>query len=131
MNHEDKTVSGFTLLEIMVALVILSGGLVLVMRASHNVLDTLYRSSETIRAGQLLRERMDGIRGEALVNPETALRSGSGRFAPPFDEYEWSLTVNDLDEAQGGRFVEVTVVVRRIDGFDIRSATGFLFVPRD
>lgn len=132
MHTSNRNAAGFTLLEIMVALVILAGGLVMVARASHHILGALGHSRETLRAGILLRERMAELRGDLLMDSQEAPRPGSGRFAAPFDDYEWSLDVADVPldtRAVEGRLSEITLRVRRIDGTPVGSGAGFMFQP--
>ncbi len=118
--------AGFTLLEILVALLILSGGLTLVLRSSHSTLGALARTSEQMRAGLLLRE------SQALW---LAGQKDGSIFTGSLGDYEWAALIDrpsaavDMPDA-AGTLSEVTFTVRRLHGTPIRSGTTLRFDPR-
>lgn len=125
-RSESHPSAGFTLLEILVALLILSGGLTLVLRSSHSTLGALARTSEQMRAGLLLRESQSAW---------LAGQNGGGVFTGSLGDYEWDALIDrhstafDIPDVVG-TLSEVTFTVRRLNGVPIRSGTTLRFDPR-
>lgn len=124
-----NTRAGIALLEILVALLILSGGMVLVLRASHNVLRALQQSRESMRTGLLLRERIGRAHWMAVREPEALPAFDSGWLAGSLGDYAWRLETGVAGfQAESsppleasGRLMEIRVQLQRRFG---EPATG-------
>ncbi len=84
---------GFTLVEVLVSLVILSTGIVLVLGAFETSAAALARARDTIRSADLAAGKLAELR--------TAVRNGAdlgpvqnGQFPEPFDRYRWEYRVD-------------------------------------
>lgn len=128
-------IRGFTLIEVLVSLVILSTGIVLVLRAFETALTASVRGRDTMLATMLVRDKL------CLV--ETALRLD--RIAEPggtesFSEGEYkgfrrqcSVTASDApgDALSPGRglLYEVRIAVSKVASGTEQSAITYVFVP--
>lgn len=99
--------SGFTLIEIMLAVVILSFGLVLVLRSFATALDGITRSENVKAASYLLEEKMEEIKEKAKEEDGIKRGTSSGQFTVLTPRRcEWSLEVvpsgvdEDLNEVK-------------------------------
>jgi len=92
------TKRGFTLIEIMFAVVILSFGLVLVLRSFAVALEGLQRSENVKVASYLLEEKMEEINEKAKEEGGIAKGTSSGEFDNT--DCKWGLNVwqSDVDE---------------------------------
>lgn len=98
---------GFTLIEIMLAVVILSFGLVLVLRSFATALDGITRSENVKAASYLLEEKMEEIKEKAKEEDGIKRGASSGQFTVLTPRRcEWSLEVvpsgvdEDLNEVK-------------------------------
>lgn len=102
--------TGFTLLEVVIALAILGSGVATVLGLLATGVSVTQRTSARVLAAELAEERMEGL----LVAPRDALvRGGStdGVFAPPFEDFRWRTRVGRTDLGVGGTaLVEVMVM---------------------
>ena len=94
---------GFTLLEILVALAILSGTLVVAFRVASDGISAQARSEGWLKA-TLLGEAE--IRKSLTTFPETG--NSEGKFAAPDDSFRWQLNVTQALHADA-REVHLTV----------------------
>lgn len=93
---------GFSLLEIMIAMAILSVGLLAFYGAQGNSLRASGRAENILRASQLAQQKMTemlleidkDIQGGTLPD-ENANQSGS--FDPPYEDYRWEFTVRKVE----------------------------------
>jgi len=85
---------GFTLIEIMFAVVILSFGLVLVLRSFATSLEGLKRAERVKFSSCLLEEKMEEIKEKAREEGGIAKGSFSGELS---QDYKWSLNVGQSD----------------------------------
>ncbi len=103
-----KRVSGFTLLEVLVALAILSSVMVLAYRVMTDAIAAEARSEHWTSAACL---------GEALLRDATStfpdVGETTGRFAPPDDAYSWVRAVRQAPHADA---VEIHVTVSWNEG---------------
>ena len=108
---------GFTLVELLVAAVLLSVGLVGLQGAIGACMTALGRSHE-YHAVQSLAERQMA----ALMTGEMALDSAEGEFEEPYEDYGWSIEVAETDregvesvllsiEPPSGRLYEVATLL--------------------
>lgn len=95
-----KSNSGFTLLEIMVAVAILSISLVALLTFQGNTMITSGRAERITEATMLARMRM----AEAELDIENQQKRGEfpeekaedGNFEEPFEKYKWKLTIKSI-----------------------------------
>ncbi len=103
--HRART--GFTLIEVLIALVILATGIVIVLQAFQTAASALERTRDAMRATHLIRVRLDDL----SVGPRQPPRDGRGRFADSYADFEWEQRVAGGDLAGG--LYRVTVEVWR------------------
>ena len=87
--------SGFSLIEVLVALVILSTGIVLVLRAFSTAVTGLDEGRDVLRMQALLRDVLDRTAG-AIGGGGGSLSQTSGRFASPNRAYAWEVSVSPV-----------------------------------
>jgi len=86
---------GFTLIEVLLTVVILSVGLVLILRTFLTTLHTLQRTEEAAVVSLLLEEKMEAIKLQAAQEEGLALGVDSGKWAPSKTKtYDWKLGVS-------------------------------------
>ena len=101
--------AGFTLLEVVVAVLILSTALVAWLATYGSELRTLGQAREVIIAVELAEERLAAIELDArdrLPSLPDSLRRGT--FPSPFDAYSW---IAESGSISGYELAEVTIVV--------------------
>lgn len=107
-----RTRAAFSLLEILIALGILAGGLIAVLRSSHATLDAMTRSRGYLVAGLLLREQADRTVWALRAGSAPMIsRSEAGRFPPPYAAYGWQQTVTPIDRLARLWSVETGIAV--------------------
>jgi len=104
---DSKHLTGFTFIEIMFAVVILSFGLVLVLRSFATTLEGIKRSENVKIASYFLEEKMEEIKEKAKEENGIARGESSGEFTILTPRRcKWSLEVapsgvdEDLNEAE-------------------------------
>lgn len=118
---------GFTLIEIMFAVVILSFGLVLVLRSFATALDGIKRTENIKVASYLLEEKMEGIKEGVKEENGIARGESSGELGnADYTDYRWSLNV--MPSAVDEDLNEVKLEILWIEGKNQRSlfATTYL-----
>jgi general secretion pathway protein I len=90
--HYSKRNSGFTFLEVMVAIAIIAITLVAVFGSQSQSLSLANEAKFSTTAALLAQSKMAEIEA---VNPED-LASDSGDFGENFPNYHWNLTVQDI-----------------------------------
>lgn len=103
-----KRVSGFTLLEVMVAMAIIAVALTAVLRVQAQSLSLAGEARFHTTAPLLAKSRMAVIMAAA---PEE-LRSDSGDFGEDFADYSWQASVEELTIDSPGEFLNL---IRKID----------------
>jgi prepilin-type N-terminal cleavage/methylation domain-containing protein len=109
---------GFTLIEVLVSLVILSVCLVAILGAFQVSLRALAESRESLISTMLLAERLADIRGSVLANPGQPVPCSIGHFAGDYSDYQWEqestgMPTPSLEGMEGqGRGVLYGVVLR-------------------
>ncbi|HUG39513.1 MAG TPA: type II secretion system protein [Longimicrobiales bacterium] len=115
--------NGFTLLEAMVALAILSLVGVAALGAVSRDLEAASRAQTALESSALAEDRLELIRlldaGTLHVLPDSLAR---GRFPPPFDDYGWEAEVDPVFGRPG--LYRVRVEVTWADGR--RALAGFI-----
>ena len=81
---------GFTLVEVLVSVFILSIGFILMMQALQISVLAIIKSRDSIRASSLLAEKLND-----KSNPYGKLRA-EGRFEDPYSAYSWSIKRHDI-----------------------------------
>lgn len=104
---------GVTLVEVLLAVVVLSVGLVGVLRAYAASLGALEVSRETVVTIELLKEKMADVEQEMIDQGGISAGSASGRFDGKFADYNWAWGTTAT--AQEGLY-ELTMSVVRADG---------------
>jgi len=105
---------GFSLLEVLLAMSILSMGLVGVLRAYAGSIEVLEAGQYTIEMNNLLRIKMAEIEQDILEN-EKLSGAASGKFEGFFEDFQWRWNVKPvvLEEREG--LNEVTLTVSHVD----------------
>jgi len=110
--------SGFTLIEVMLAVAILAIGIVGVMRAYTSALEGLKAAECSIEEACLLKDRMAEVEEKAIEAEGVLAGSESGVFANEYADYRWEeditaaqFDIEDLKESLQGFLSEVKVTV--------------------
>ena len=123
--------SGFTLTEVMVALVILGGGMAVLINAFYSGLHLHAATQESVDERMFLENVVGraemGIAGEAL--------SGDGDFGPRYPDYRWSYEAEERGESGSPflldtKFFSVTATLHMPGGAN-RSLTFYTFSNRE
>ena len=129
---------GFTLIEVLVALVILSTGLVLVLRAFETSMAALSEARDALRASLLIREQM----GEAEAAQREAggdmLSASDGRYIGRYSDFRWEREVHPfpvlgdtgIEGEAAAELAEVTITIRKDGSDQTYSATTLLRAAR-
>lgn len=99
-----KNQTGFTLLEVMIAMAILAVALVGVFQLQSQSISMAGESRFMTTASLLAQSKMADIE----TDPALGNRSQKGDFAPDYPEYAWTIQVTDTQIAKLKR-IEVTV----------------------
>lgn len=112
--------TGFTLLEVMVALAIVGLVLVGALGAAGADLRASAKAASTIEAVALADALLERLEVRSAADLRALRRGRRGRFEPPLDRYRWRITSG----AVPGRpsLEQVTVTVRWSDGA-VRATT--------
>ncbi len=122
--------AGFTLIEILVTLVIVSFGLVAVLGAFQRSVTATAQARDVLRASQLIAERMAEIQA-AVATGGGAPSSGRGRCETPDEAFVWEQEVREEtvpdtiakdDMARRHRWYTVRLTVSR-EGDRVRGHT--------
>ena len=81
---------GFTLIEVLIAVVVLSVGIVLILQALHGALSAWDGGVERMRSAMLVQEKLEEWRLAARLTGEIPA-SERGGFEPPFADYRWQV----------------------------------------
>lgn len=117
-----RTRAGFTLIEILVALVVVSVGLTAALSRFGAALTALDDTRDRLIGDRLLQEQWAALEAEIVWSPESAPMTARGVFAPPDQAFEWERLVvpvpmdetEQTEEEPRGRLYEVDIRVRRI-----------------
>ena len=112
---------GFTLLEVLVALVTVTIVLVAVFRLHSQTLQMTWRARFMALAPSLAEAKL----GEMTVAGQSDWRDDQGMFDDPYSDYQWNMTVEEIDPTGEAELPEglkrVDVVVRHVpSGYDFR-----------
>lgn len=81
--------AGFTLIEVLIALVVLSTGIVIVLQAFQTSVSALGEARDAMRAAHLLQGKLQEL---GTMSPRQPALSGTGSFPEPFDMFLWQVT---------------------------------------
>jgi prepilin-type N-terminal cleavage/methylation domain-containing protein len=101
--------AGFTLVELLVTLIILSTGIVLVLQAFETSAIALSESRDAMRADWLIRQKL-----AAMTADPGGDEAGGGSFPPPYNAYQWRASRHAIDR-NGYSLEHLTVSVWRQD----------------
>jgi general secretion pathway protein I len=104
MMASNRADDGFTLLEVMVALAIISIALVSLLGTHLMSLNLAQKNKEQALMAMLAREKME----EVFSTEFDSINNNSGDFGPQHPEYEWEETVNE-DETDNLKNVKLVV----------------------
>ena len=100
---------GFALLEVLLSVTILTGGILFALGAQRSALRLEHTAEKRLRAVYLLDQKL------AMVTSEPDLEPGvrQGTFEPPEDEFLWRAEVSTFEESElpGGSLLRVDVEV--------------------
>ena len=127
---------GFTLIEVLIAVVILATGVVVVLQGMHTALAALDAAVDKSRSAMLLRSKVVETQAAAQEGDDPSSLASSGRFSNPYEGYRWRLDVaqgapsGELGSESGsGELYEVGITVWQ-DGRERSYETSTLvFVP--
>jgi len=110
-------VKGFLLLEVLVAVVVLSLGIVFVLNGFSSCLNAAGTSRDFIIASNLIEAKIF----EFETNPPDEIKNSSGDFGREFKEYSWGLKAKELDELEliEAAFKVMWQTGRRSSSFDV------------
>ncbi len=91
---------GFTLVELMVAVVVTAVGMVGVLSALNQCAIVMATSERQITANYLLNQKMWETQ-EMSRTGELALGKMSGTFEAPYDDFNWTRTVSEFPKSFG------------------------------
>lgn len=132
------TSRGFTLIEVLIAVVILATGVVVVLQGMHTALAALDGAVDRSRSAMLLRSKIVEAHAAAQGGMDPSSLESSGRFPAPFDAYRWRLNTGHgglsggkTTQSEAGELHEVGITVWR-DGTDrSHNASTLVYVSSD
>ena len=101
--------SGFTLLEVMVALSIIAAAFVTLLGTHAMSLSLAQKHKEQMLIAMMARQKME----EIPTVPFDSLEEDSGDFGPAYAEYQWELSPTDTDT---DNLKKVKIVIRSPEG---------------
>ena len=128
---------GFTLIEVLVTLLILSTNLILVLQAYQSSLRALGASRTNLHVSALLGQRVAEIEKTILLNPGRIPQSAQGVFFGHYANYSWSQNVQEVagsvdsekPKRAPGYLCEVSITIWRTDSRDRYESTTLVYVP--
>ena len=107
-GRRSRACDAFTLIEVLITLVVLSTGIILVMRAFETSLVALCDSRDAVWATLLISEKL----AEIEAGGPSAGRA-SGAFSRPYDDFRWERRVLWADGDASNALYRVSVSVWR------------------
>lgn len=119
-----KPERGFTLIEVMVALVIVAFALTAVAASMNQMIDNASTMRERTYASWIAQNKIAEMRLADVV-PEVSTTSGELEYGN--SRWEWRAVVSETGIED---FVRVDVSISRVDGdYVVRTVTGFIGTP--
>lgn len=107
-----KKTAGFTLIEVLVSVVILSAGIVFVLQAFETATVALSEMRDTIWAGNAAQSEFDRLRVTGYAGVDIGDGYWSGRYRAYYSDFIWERRVSDAGLAgNGGDASDVRSVV--------------------
>lgn len=114
-----KARGGFTLIEVLIAVVILATGMVVVLEGLHASLNVLTHAVDKSRCAILLQDKLERVRTVVEQGDDPGMLGSAGAFESPYANYRWALETGTavlsspgagVDAASGDLYeVEATV----------------------
>ena len=98
----SKRISGFTLIEVLTAVTILSIGIIGVIRAYVTLINGIEASRFTVETSYLLKEKIADVEKEAIENFGGAPGSKGGTFSGDYVSYRWQTETSDVKIEHAG-----------------------------
>ena len=118
---------GFTLIELMAAVVILSFGLVLVLRSFVTAVDAVKRLESIPPAVHLLEEKMEEIKNDNREQKNVSAGESAGEFPAWKNEtYAWKLNMNPTPSE--GNLSEAQMTITWKQGTSQRTLSAFTYL---
>lgn len=112
-----KKTSGFTLIEVLVSVVILSAGIVFVLQAFETAAVALSEMRDTIWAGNVAQSELDSLRVAGSAGEDIGSGYWTGRYQAYFSDFVWERRVTDAELTASEDVVsnvrKVVLLVRR------------------
>lgn len=86
-----KARGGFTLIEVLIAVVILATGMVAVLEGLHASLNVLSGAVDKTRCAMLLRDKIESVRTAVEQGDDPGMLGSGGAFETPYANYRWAL----------------------------------------
>lgn len=125
ISQTGRTERGFTLIEIMMAVAILSFGLVLVLQSFATALEGLKGARRVSAASSLLEEKMEELKEKAREENGMAEGPLSGEFDKEYKGYKWDASVKPGPVAE---LNELELTVSWTDGKTPRNLSAVTYV---
>jgi len=135
----NKKQSGFSLIEVLIAVVILAVGIVGILQGMYSAVGVLDAAVDKTRASMLVRTRFSVARQAALDMQDLSALPSNGEFEKPYEQYRWRMQVEDVqlsgDTAGaevgtvGGMLYKVEVLVWRIGSEREYNAATYVYIP--
>ena len=125
-NLKRKPSSGFTLLEIMVALAVIAIALVSLLALGNRSLDIHGRLQKITVATLLAQQKMTETEHQASRSGIAVITANQGEFEKPNDIYSWQRTVAETP-LPAVKMVTVTVLWGAAEENERVDVTSFLF----
>ena len=107
--NRNRSDSGFTLIEVMVALSIIAAAFVTLLGTHAMSLNLAYKHKEQMLVTMMVRQKME----EVLTVPFDSIEDDTGDFGPAYAEYEWEL---DSESTDTDNLKRVTIVIKSPEG---------------
>jgi len=134
----EKQQDGFSLIEVLIAVVILATGMVVVLEGMHTAIGALDSAVDKTRASVLARARFDVVQQASLISDDLSDLSSDGEFDEPYSQYRWEMYVDEVRtsfgsgsvaEEEAGKLYEVDVTVWRVGSERKYSAATLVYLP--
>lgn len=125
--------AGFTLIEVLVTVVILSVGIVMVLRALDTSVLALGETRSSLMASMVIKERATRVRLAGLRGGKSSLNAEEGRFTDAQGGFSGDLRLELIDTSMDGSntLYQVKIEVWRAERDRRYSATTFICVAND
>ena len=86
-----------TLIEVMVAVIILTVGIIGIIQGLIKALDVLQVSKDYLAEVPLAENKMAEIKRQEAINGGLSLTKASGKFLSPYDNFNWEMEITPSD----------------------------------